>query len=426
MSEPWQLAISDLDPFDDAEFDEFHAVYDAAADARPRGDRHAVGARRSCAPPMQEDTQRSSGTGSSAASTAQSSRPASSRAPSLDNLEIGRASVNVLPRPPPPGLRHRDAGAAASRSPGSAAGPPSLAMRRLALRRAPRGRRRRRRRVRAGTTATRWRSSRSSAGSTCRSPRRPSDRLAAAAAEHHAGYTLRSWSGPGPRGPAPGLGRGRPSALMTEAPTGEIDREPEVAGTAASVREGRGDLPCEQGRRSSTPPRPSTPRARSSRTPTSASTPRARAARLPVGHPGPRRAPRPPARAGGQGRQPPAAPGRAARTCGQVVHLERRGQRPHDRRQRGDGLRPRRALGRSLQKHLPEGRLSRASLIVLVVALPRRSRRTSLCPAMDRWLVVQVDTSASTRHRTRAPWARPVGRAVSGRRPSNPLDGLSR
>ena len=34
------------------------------------------------------------------------------------------------------------------------------------------------------------------------------DRLAASAAEKHAGYTLRSWSGPGPRGAAPGVGRG--------------------------------------------------------------------------------------------------------------------------------------------------------------------------------------------------------------------------
>jgi len=61
------------------------------------------------------------------------------------------------------------------------------------------------------------------------------DRLAAEAAEHHAGYTLRSWSGPVPEELLQGWAEVT-SALMTEAPTGEIDREPEPPDPAV-VRE---------------------------------------------------------------------------------------------------------------------------------------------------------------------------------------------
>ena len=71
------------------------------------------------------------------------------------------------------------------------------------------------------------------------------DRLAASAAEKHAGYTLRSWSGPVPEELLQGWAEVT-SALMTEAPTGEIDREPEVPDPAV-VREAEA-LAFKQGR----------------------------------------------------------------------------------------------------------------------------------------------------------------------------------
>ena len=67
------------------------------------------------------------------------------------------------------------------------------------------------------------------------------------------------------------------------------------------------------------------------------------------------RRPRPPARAGGQGRQPAAAPARAARRT-RADHLQRRGQRAHDRRQRAARLR----AGRSA-RGVPEAARSQTS-----------------------------------------------------------------
>ena len=55
--------------------------------------------------------------------------------------------------------------------------------------------------------------------------------LAAEAAPHHAPYTLRSWVGPVPDDLAEGWVR-LTSALMTEAPTGEMEREQESADVA--------------------------------------------------------------------------------------------------------------------------------------------------------------------------------------------------
>lgn len=70
--------------------------------------------------------------------------------------------------------------------------------------------------------------------------------LASAAAPHHAAYTLRSWEGPVPDE----LLRGWTSltaSLMTEAPTGGLEREPELADPAV-VRESEAMLD-KQGRR---------------------------------------------------------------------------------------------------------------------------------------------------------------------------------
>jgi GNAT superfamily N-acetyltransferase len=71
------------------------------------------------------------------------------------------------------------------------------------------------------------------------------DRLAADAALHHEGYTLRSWAGPVPEELLQGWAEVT-SALMTEAPMGEIDREPEVPDPAV-VREAEA-LAVKQGR----------------------------------------------------------------------------------------------------------------------------------------------------------------------------------
>jgi GNAT superfamily N-acetyltransferase len=58
------------------------------------------------------------------------------------------------------------------------------------------------------------------------------DELAAEAATHHAGFTLRSWSGPVPDELAEGWAR-LSASLGTEAPTGAMEREPEQPDVAA-------------------------------------------------------------------------------------------------------------------------------------------------------------------------------------------------
>ncbi len=72
------------------------------------------------------------------------------------------------------------------------------------------------------------------------------DGLAAEAAPHHPAYTLRSWEGPVPDDLLAGWAR-LASTLMTEAPTGEMEREPESADPAA-VRAAEALL-ARQGRR---------------------------------------------------------------------------------------------------------------------------------------------------------------------------------
>ena len=72
------------------------------------------------------------------------------------------------------------------------------------------------------------------------------DELAAEVAPHHAAYTLRSFAGPVPDDLVDGWAR-LTSTLMTEAPTGELEREPESADPAV-VREDEALL-ARQGRR---------------------------------------------------------------------------------------------------------------------------------------------------------------------------------
>jgi GNAT superfamily N-acetyltransferase len=71
------------------------------------------------------------------------------------------------------------------------------------------------------------------------------DELAAEAAPHRASYTLRSWVGPVPEELLSGWAR-LTSTLMTEAPTGELQREPEAIDPSA-VRESEAML-AKQGR----------------------------------------------------------------------------------------------------------------------------------------------------------------------------------
>lgn len=71
------------------------------------------------------------------------------------------------------------------------------------------------------------------------------ERLAAQAAPHHAAYTLRSWTGPVPDELVEGWAA-LTSSLATEAPTGELDLEPEAV-SAEAVREGE-ELSARQGR----------------------------------------------------------------------------------------------------------------------------------------------------------------------------------
>jgi GNAT superfamily N-acetyltransferase len=69
--------------------------------------------------------------------------------------------------------------------------------------------------------------------------------LAAEAAPHHAGYTLRSWAGPVPEDLAAGWVL-LTSTLMTEAPLGELTREPELP-DVATLRAGE-EMTAKQGR----------------------------------------------------------------------------------------------------------------------------------------------------------------------------------
>ncbi|MGZ4464272.1 MAG: GNAT family N-acetyltransferase [Nocardioides sp.] len=71
------------------------------------------------------------------------------------------------------------------------------------------------------------------------------DELAAEAAPHHAAYTLRSWVGPVPDELLDCWAR-LTSTLVTEAPTGELEREPEAADPAV-VRESE-EMVARQGR----------------------------------------------------------------------------------------------------------------------------------------------------------------------------------
>ena len=239
-----------------------------------------------------------------------------------------------------------------------------------------------RRRVRRGRTATRWRSSRSSAGSTCR---RGGDARPAGgrAPPPPRGYTLRSWVGPGARGAPRRAGPRSTSALMTEAPTGEIDREPETAGPG---RGPRGARRCASSRAaSSTPPRPSTPTATV-----------VAYTDLGVNTDGPPRAyqwgtlVRREHRGHRLGLAVKVANLRQLQRerpdLGQVDHLQRRGQRPHDRRQRRHGLRAGRAARARCRRSCADGarRAGRSAVARAPSVGVERLSRSSVCSSPSR------------------------------------------
>jgi GNAT superfamily N-acetyltransferase len=236
------LEISDLDPFDDAEFDEFHAVFEAAqvfgreATATPweRDEMRAA---------MQEDATRRFRHGICGRADGRIVAIGTVEGSLRDNLDLGELQVNVLPEE-----RRKGYGSAVlerceevARSRGRST---VLAMCDWPFSGHPEGN------GDAGVEFGRAHGYRIALVEIQRRLDLPVeeetlDRLAASAAEKHAGYTLRSWSGPVPDDLLQGWAEVT-SSLMTEAPTGEIDREPETPDPAV-VREAEA-LAFKQGR----------------------------------------------------------------------------------------------------------------------------------------------------------------------------------
>jgi GNAT superfamily N-acetyltransferase len=229
---PTQLEITDLDPSDDAEVDEFHAVYDAAqshgreATATPweRDELRAA---------LQEDARRRFRYGLCGRVGGRMVATGYVEGSMLHNLELGEVQVNVLAD-----VRRQGLGSAmlarveeVARDRGRTT---VLAMVDWPFEAHPQG---------DGVPSIEFAKSHGYEMALVEIQRRLDlpveestlDRLAAEAAAHHPGYTLRSWSGPVPEDLLQGWAEVT-SALMTEAPTGEIDREPEIPDPAV-VRE---------------------------------------------------------------------------------------------------------------------------------------------------------------------------------------------
>jgi len=242
MTATLALTITDLDPFDDAEFDEFHAVFEAAqlfgreATATPweRNEMRAA---------MQEKASRRFRHGVCGRVDGRIVAVGTVEGSLRDNLDMGELQVNVLP-----GERRMGYGSAVlarcedvARERGRTT---VLAMCDWPFAGHPEGH---------GDAGVEFGRAHGYTMALVEIQRRLDlpieeetlDRLAADAAEHHVGYTLRSWAGPVPEELLQGWAEVT-SALMTEAPTGEIDREPQTPDPAV-VREAEA-LAFKQGR----------------------------------------------------------------------------------------------------------------------------------------------------------------------------------
>jgi GNAT superfamily N-acetyltransferase len=236
------LVISDLDPFDAAEFEEFHAVFEAA---------QTFGREATATPwelnelraTMQEDARRRFRHGIVGRAGGRIVVTGFVEGSLLDNLELAELQVNVHPD-----HRRRGYGTAVlarceevARERGRTT---VLAMVDWPYAGHPEG---------DGDAGVEFGRAHGYSMALVEIQRRLElpveddtlDRLAARAAEKHEGYTLRSWSGPVPEDLLQGWAEVT-SALMTEAPTGEIDREPETPDPAV-VREAEA-LAFKQGR----------------------------------------------------------------------------------------------------------------------------------------------------------------------------------
>lgn len=243
MSEPSAtLVITDLDPHDDAEFDEWHSVYEAA---------ESFG-REATATPWERDELRAS-------MREQATRrfrhglvgrvdgrivvTGAVEGSLRDNLDLGEARVHTLPEARRQG--HGSAMLAACEQVARERGRTTLlGMCDWPYAGDPQGK---------GEPGVEFARRHGYEVSLVEVQRRLDlpveeetlDRLAGEAAAHHEGYKLRSWSGPVPEDLLQGWAEVT-SALMTEAPTGDVDREPEIP-DGAVVREAEA-LAVAQGR----------------------------------------------------------------------------------------------------------------------------------------------------------------------------------
>ena len=237
-----QLSITDLDPFDDTEFDEFHAVW-AAAQTFGREATATPWERNEMRAAMQEDAKRRFRHGLVGRVGGRVVAVGTVEGSQLDNLELCELQVNVHPAERRNGygsmLLSRCEEVARDRGRTRA-----IAMCDWPFSGHPEG---------DGQAGVEFGRAHGYTMALVEIQRRLDlpvadetlDRLAAAAAEKHAGYTLRSWSGPVPEELLQGWAEVT-SALMTEAPTGDIDREPETPDPAV-VREAEA-LAFKQGR----------------------------------------------------------------------------------------------------------------------------------------------------------------------------------
>ena len=233
MSTPTSgLEITDLDPFDSAEFDAFHAVYDAAQ----RFGREELATNWQCdemRAAMQEKTDHRFRSGFCGRLDGVVVAAGFLEGRLVDNLDLCEVQVNVHPD-----FRRRGFG---SQMLGRLEDAARSRARRTAIAlvdwRAdghPEG---------EGEVAVEFARRHGFTMALTEIQRRlplpvddaTLDELAATAAAHHDGYNLRSWSGPVPDELLQGYAEVS-SSLMTEAPTGEIDREPESSDPAL-VRE---------------------------------------------------------------------------------------------------------------------------------------------------------------------------------------------